>query len=334
PAALDPDSLRRALGTLPAQHDALRLRFRHTPSGWLAEFTTKAVEIPLHVEAVTEEATLAARAAELETALDLGAGPGMRAALFVDPAGGPGKLFLTIHHLAVDGVSWRPLLEDLETAYEQLHQGQPLNLPAKSSSFKAWAEGLLTLARTDAIQQEWPFWQAQLAGPRLTAMSGHGTIGETKHQHRALDAERTSAFLHEIGSRYNSNANDALLAALSLAFAHELDWPGFTGMVEGHGREEQLHDEADLSRTVGWFTTHYPVHLQLPPRDGYGEALKAVKEQLRRIPNSGIGYGLNRYLGDKQAESEPDILFNYLGQFERTLPQSNLFQLDRPLQAG
>lgn len=134
---------------------------------------------------------------------------------------------------------------------------------------------------------------------------------------------------------YNTNINDALLTAAALAFAPGSENGRLSITLEGHGREEEVVSGVDLTRTVGWFTTHYPVHLETPNSEP-GAALKAIKEQLRQVPSKGLSYGVLRYLGSDSPltdQPEPEVLFNYLGQFERSLPPSELFKLVRPLQA-
>ncbi len=164
-----------------------------------------------------------------------------------------------------------------------------------------------------------------------------GVSAETPRvYHHALSASHTDALLHEIGGVYNTTVNDALLTAVALAFATLTEQAALELTVEGHGREEDLLPDADLSRSVGWFTSQFPLRLQLPDR-AVGRALKAVKEQLRHLPDSGIGYGPLRYLRPDSplaATPQPQVLFNYLGHFERALPDSDLFSLAKPLQAS
>lgn len=335
PANIDETALRQALQVLPAQHDALRLSFQQTASGWQQLISNTMPAVPLSIFDSIDAAEMEATAVRLEGEIDLAAGGLIQTALFKPADGQACQLFLTIHHLVIDGVSWRPLLEDLEQAYQLKRDGKLLNLPAKSSSYKHWSEGLARLAQSETTLNEWSYWQQQLDGPQLELTKTTGSqVAEAKSIERALTVAQTNALLNEIGGRYNTNINDALLTGLSLAFSGEMGWNSFAAIVEGHGREEHLVEQTDLSRTVGWFTTQYPVNLKLPANQTPGSVLKSVKEQLRQLPNHGLGYGLNRFLSQNIEGTEPNILFNYLGQFERSLPSSDLFKLERPLQAG
>jgi non-ribosomal peptide synthase protein (TIGR01720 family) len=152
-----------------------------------------------------------------------------------------------------------------------------------------------------------------------------------------LDASRTQALLLDVPAAYNTNMNEALLTAWAQAWVSEMGETEVSVVLEGHGREEAVVGEVDLTRSVGWFTTQYPVHLSVTGADNPGQALRAVKERLRRVPDNGLGYMLLRYLhpgAPLASMPEPQILFNYLGQFERALPASSMFSLVRPLQAG
>jgi non-ribosomal peptide synthase protein (TIGR01720 family) len=152
-----------------------------------------------------------------------------------------------------------------------------------------------------------------------------------------LSADETQALLHKVHTAYNTNVVDLLVTAWAQAFGSFSGTDTVSLTMEGHGRETEVIGDVDLSQTVGWFTTHYPVNMQLEDAWNPGVMLVQVKEQLRRIPNHGLGYGMLRYLrGDEvlSAQPTPPVLFNYLGQFERALPASDLFSLASPLQAS
>jgi non-ribosomal peptide synthase protein (TIGR01720 family) len=236
-------------------------------------------------------------------------------------------LLLIIHHLVVDGVSWRILLEDITTAYQQLERTEAIQLPPKTTSFKDWAIKQKEYGLSPALEQELDYWLAQSSSDttRIPVDYPDGieanTEGSTSEISVFLSAEETCVLLQEVPSVYNTQINDVLLTALVQTFAR---WTGDRSLLlelEGHGREE-LFKDVDLSRTVGWFTTIYPVLLQLGEADSPGVALKSIKEQLRCIPNRGIGYGIMRYLSlnadtrkQLQALPTPKVRFNYLGQF-------------------
>ncbi|HHK4011944.1 TPA: condensation domain-containing protein, partial [Pseudomonas aeruginosa] len=253
---LDGDRLGRALERLQAQHDALRLRFREERGAWHQAYAEQAGEPLWRRQAGSEEALLAL-CEEAQRSLDLEQGPLLRA-LLVDMADGSQRLLLVIHHLAVDGVSWRILLEDLQRLYADLDA----DLGPRSSSYQAWSRHLHEQA--GARLDELDYWQAQLhdAPHALPCENPHGAL-ENRHERKfvlTLDAERTRQLLQEAPAAYRTQVNDLLLTALARATCR---WSGDASVLvqlEGHGRED-LGEAIDLSRTVGWFTSLFPLRL-------------------------------------------------------------------------
>jgi amino acid adenylation domain-containing protein/non-ribosomal peptide synthase protein (TIGR01720 family) len=342
PPTLEPGWVQRVVQQLLVHHDALRLRFTPEGSGWRQVQSGLEEAVPFGVvdlsELVVEEqpAALEGVAAEQQGSLNLSSGPLLRVVLFKLGVQRPGRLLIVIHHLVVDGVSWRVLLEDFQRAYQQLRWGQALELPPKTTAFKAWAERLMGYGRSKAVREELDYW---LGGsrPEVTLLprdylcdESANTVASAAHVSVALSEEQTRALLQEVPPVYHTQINDVLLTALVQSMA---PWTGAGSLLldlEGHGREE-LFAEVNLSRTVGWFTTLFPVCLELGA-EPLGEALKAVKEQLRSIPKGGIGYGLLRYVHPDtgvraalQALPQAEISFNYLGQLDQTLSESSLF---------
>jgi non-ribosomal peptide synthase protein (TIGR01720 family) len=333
PEALDLNILENALRALTSHHDALRLRFTNETGSWKqANAGVEAEDIFsrydmsfLPVE--EQQAALKTTIAELQGSLDLSRGPLLRAAHFYLGAGRPGRLLLAVHHLAVDGVSWRILLEDIEKAYADLRRGAPVSLPPKTTSFQEWARSLAEYARSVEVEAEASFWLSVLDKPPkripVDFTDGCNTEGSARMVTTSLSVAETQQLLHEVPAAYNTQINDVLLTALSQTFSH---WTGDRALLvdlEGHGREEII-EHVDISRTVGWFTSLFPVLLAVEPGDRPGEALKAIKEQLRRIPNHGVGYGVLRFLSGETALSkslqtlpQAAIQFNYLGQFNQ-----------------
>ncbi|MGY1880771.1 non-ribosomal peptide synthase/polyketide synthase [Pseudomonas reactans] len=322
---LDAATLTQALQALLVHHDALRSRFVEGAQGWQGLFRaaehhqadTVLWQSTLHgVEALT------ALAEEAQRSLDLDQGPLMRAVL-VQLDDGSQRLLLVIHHLVVDGVSWRILLEDLQTAYRQLAAGTPVALPAKTSSTRDWAQRLQQYAQGEALTQELAWWQAQLHGAEADLPSAKpGASLSNRHIGSAtthLDGSHTRRLLQDAPAAYRTQINDLLLTALARVIGR---WTGHDSTLirlEGHGRED-LFEDIDLTRTVGWFTSLYPV--KLTPASTLADSLKGIKEQLRAIPDKGIGFGALRYLGQPDVRDalarlpQPRITFNYLGQFD------------------
>ena len=341
---LDRALLETALQEVSRHHDSLRLRFVRENGGWKQFYSATDQPVPLEVFEVGQEPaesqceTIESAAATAQAKLNLQTGPTWRVAYFDRGEAQPGRLLVVVHHLAVDGISWRPLLEDIETAYTQLAQGLPAQLPAKTTSFQRWAEALEEYAKSDSLRQELHYWEeaGDLDSAARTIPALRGSTDAINHEGAArtllssLSPGETLALLQQVPAVYNTQINDALLTAFAEAWRRSSGNGTLFTNVEGHGRENLLED-VDLSRTIGWFTSIFPVRLELPMIETTwqpGEALKSIKEQLRRIPQRGIGYGLLRYLGtDRRLHGfpEPPVVFNYLGQFDQVLGNSRMF---------
>jgi non-ribosomal peptide synthase protein (TIGR01720 family) len=326
------DLLEKSLERLIEHHEALRLRFEREPQGWqqtiAAHETHKILEridlSSLMSDAQTTEIEKSADKAQ--SSLDLSDGPIIRAVYFDRGTVQPHRLLIVIHHLAVDGVSWRILLDDLQRIYEQLQRGEDVKLPPKTLSFKRWSELLHAYAQSETVLRELEYWTTQVhrdAGKLPLDRAGNNSGESARSLTVALTAEETRLLLQEVPSAYRTQINDVLLAALAQALSEWTRNERVLVDLEGHGRED-IVDDCDLSRTVGWFTTIFPVLLEVSNAAGPGETLKSVKEQLRRVPNRGIGYGLLRYLRrdetvSSQLEKLPraQVSFNYLGQLDQ-----------------
>ncbi|HEV2150123.1 MAG TPA: amino acid adenylation domain-containing protein, partial [Longimicrobiaceae bacterium] len=337
---LDPGALAAALAHLLAHHDALRLRFARAGEGWRQWYAPAEGGAPFeqldlaHVPDAELEAALQAEGTRVQAGLALENGPVFRAALF-DLGSRGQRLLVAVHHLVVDGVSWRVLLEDLETAYRQAARGERLALPPKTTSLRKWAERLAEHTRRGGFDAEMGYWtrEARLHAPALpTDRAGDDTEASAATVEVALTAAETRALLQEVPAAYRTQVNDALLAALARAFQA---WTG-SGLLavelEGHGHED-LFPDVDLSRTVGWFTTLYPVLLDVRGADGVRGALRAVREELRAVPGRGIGYGALRWLGGEETRARlaalppAEVRFEYLGRFDGSVSGDTLFRL-------
>jgi len=312
--ALRPDVdhtvLRRAVSALLEHHDALRMRFRHD-GGWSQENApVSAVDILQVVR--TDDVEQVADA--VHASFSLAEGPLLKAVLFDGP---DPKLLLVAHHLVVDGVSWRILLDDLETGYDHGDLG------AKTTSFRDWSLRLNSYAEEGAFDTELPFWSRTNDTP--IPVDHDRTGGGVDSVSVLLDAADTDALLRGAPTTYRTGVNDVLLAACAWALSQ---WTGAERVsvdLEGHGREE-LFDDVDLARTVGWFTTMFPVCLDVPT-GGWRDVVKSVRRQMRAVPGNGLGYGALRYLtGRLPAGPQPQVSFNYLGQFDSGGTESGLYR--------
>ncbi|MGO4443554.1 amino acid adenylation domain-containing protein [Mycobacterium sp. 2YAF39] len=323
PAGVTEDDAVVVLQALLDRHATLRLRADDDEAGgWsLAVPEPGSVDAGdcVHVvDALTDDALVEAR-----SRLNPAAGS-MLSALWVTSTS---QLVLMIHHLAVDGVSWRILLEDINIAWAQHHSGQSIELPTGGTSFQRWASLLEEHAHSSEVVDHAAAWRQVEAIPSaLPAVQPEDTYVSAGQLPVSLNVETTRSLLGEVPAAFHAGVQDILLIALGLAVAEFLgtgDAPiGFD--VEGHGRNEELDSNVDLSRTVGWFTTKYPVSLALGELSwaqvvagdaALGPVVKDAKEQLRALPD-GLTYGLLRYLNPDVdlGGADPAIGFNYLGR--------------------
>jgi non-ribosomal peptide synthase protein (TIGR01720 family) len=265
-------------------------------------------------------------------------GPLFKAVLFHLGPPRRARLLFIAHHLVVDGVSWRILLEDVQRAY--LHEaGVPSIAWQKTTSIKQWTEAAQAMADSETVLDQLAFWAKQISsqesGFPFDDPEGDRTEASAETWPVLFTAGETDALLREAPAAYRTQVNDLLLAALAQTFHR---WTGQDHLLldlEGHGREPFVPG-TDLSRTVGWFTSIFPLLLRLP-QGSMGEVVKGIKEQLRAVPSGGVGYGLLRYLSQYLSQhpdaarlrerSSPQICFNYLGQLDRGRSEQTLFEL-------
>ncbi|MFW9336523.1 amino acid adenylation domain-containing protein, partial [Paenibacillus polymyxa] len=331
----DEAALRTAMDQMVSHHDALRIVFRPTEHGYEAWnraisegelYTLERIDFSYESEV---SAAIEAKANEIQAGIHLSEGPLVKLGLFHCPDGD--HLLMAIHHLVVDTVSWRILFEDLTTAYEQALNGQAARLPHKTDSFRTWAEGQSHYANGPEMAAELAFWQEVEQGvyeplPKDESPS-HSLNKDSELMTVTWTAQETEQLLKQAHRAYNTDMNDLLLTALGLAIHR---WAGIERVLvnlEGHGRESIL-PELDITRTVGWFTTQFPVVLDMSVGQDLSQRIKQVKEGLRRIPQKGIGYGMLRYLSaaceQERFVTEPEISFNYLGQFDQDMQNQSI----------
>ncbi|THA26460.1 amino acid adenylation domain-containing protein [Streptomyces sp. RKND-216] len=339
PGGLREDLLTKALQTLLDHHDALRLRLHVSDAAaWRlvvrppGSVRATACLRRIDVSGLDGDfaATIGREAARAKRELDVRAGTMVRLLWLDAGQDTPGRLMLMGNHLSVDGVSWRILVPDLSSAYEAFEAGDEPRLQPVETSLRQWSRALSTQANEDERLAELPLWTEMLAapGPELAKRPLDPVRDTTAHARShvlTFGAERARHLFTTLPAAFHCEINDVLLTALSLAVRHTLGTEGDVLIdVEGHGREPVVPG-ADLSRTVGWFTSMYPVRLApgpAAPDDGpaLGQALRRIKEQLRAIPDKGIGFGMLRYLNERTsgrlAAAPPrDIGFNYFGRF-------------------
>jgi amino acid adenylation domain-containing protein/non-ribosomal peptide synthase protein (TIGR01720 family) len=322
---VDTSALRIALAALLEHHDALRMRFERVEDQWRQyNATVEPIDVLERrdlsdMDPKGQRAAIEHIAAEVQASFDLGHGPLLKATLFDLGVTQRPLLFVAVHHLVVDGVSWRILLEDLNTAYLQLTGGKTVTLQPKTTSFRQWAHQLTEHARTGGFDDEIEYWigvTRECVGTVPVDAHAANTVTSMRSLTVRLNEDDTSALLQQVPAVYRTQVNDVLLSALGRALSRWTKRDRVLIDLEGHGREE-LFSDVELSRTVGWFTSIFPVALTMPTEGDWGGVLKSVKEQLRAVPRRGLGYGPLRYLGPGlTGDATPDVSFNYLGQFE------------------
>ncbi len=335
PGVLNVELLQQVIDRLLIQHDALRARYSQDESGWCQRIDEigDGTELQcfdlseLDVDQQTQSIEISA--AGIQRSLDLARGPLMRLAYFDLGSSQAGRLLIAIHHLVIDAVSWRILLEDMQNAYQQLCDGGEVELPARTTSFKLWSERLGEYASNGIAASEVDYWQAQSTRQEILLPTdfsdGINDAGSTEIVNSSLSESETRQLLTAVPRIYKTRINETLLTALWRTFSRWSDSESVAVMLEGHGREAII-DDVDLSRTLGWFTSLYPVYFQFPADIEMGELIKTVKEQLRSVPSNGMGFGMLRYLADnpdiKAAMASlpvPEVSFLYLGQFDQSL---------------
>ena len=330
PAQIDVPALETALKMLVRHHDALRLRFEWQDSQWRQSIgPPQDPELLTVIDGSALDQAVHARvkglcADALQRKFHLSKGPMIGAVLFTFGAPSQTRLLMAVHHLAMDGVSWRILLEDLQLAYRAACKNEPPKLAAKTTSFKQWAQDLKNHAHSPSIKSEINYWQKLAKAPAAEIPcdfnGGENSTGSESKISVFLDRNSTTALLAATPKPYRNKITEVLAAALAECLGQ---WTGNTYLLvdlEGHGREA-WRDDQDLSRTIGWFTTMYPV--LLAAGGGPANLLKRTKEVFRAIPNHGFGFSLLEQdpsldKRDGLAESLPQrqVLFNYLGRFE------------------
>lgn len=323
--------LRAVIAALIEHHDALRLRFEQTDDGWTQRYAGLEAIDETAVEVVEiSESEIEPACNEAQRSLKLESGKLFRVVLF--QTGTTQRLLLVAHHLVIDGVSWRILLEDIARGLDQAERGNAIDFGNKTTSYREWATRLERYSREDEAAAELAYWlNAEKSAAwelPVDRREGDNSVASTRTISVSLDAEETRALLQEVPEAYRTQINDVLLTALAKAVNK---WTGRQQVVvqmEGHGREE-LWEDVDLSRTAGWFTSLFPVLIEIDSASDVGSSLKSVKEQLRRVPNRGLVYGVLRYLTKKlnEGSKQPDLKFNYFGQLDNVLSSDSLFNL-------
>jgi len=335
-------ALKAVFTKIQEHHDALRMTYQKTAAGDIIQ-TGHGPDYPLSLvvydflgKTGSQDASdaIETKANEIQAGIDLEKGPLMKLALFRLPDGD--RLLIVVHHLVIDGISWRILFEDINALYGQYKRGESLSLPLKTDSFKHWAEELVQYANRKPFLEEKTHWTSLASRPAPVIKKDYDVdsnrLADTERLAFRLSKEETHLLLTRVHDAFGTDINDILLTALALAFHEQFGLCQLLVALEGHGREDILTD-MDISRTVGWFTSVYPVFLEVSHKNDLARKIKEIKETLHRIPNKGIGWGILKYLtdrehrGDSDFSLQPQVSFNYLGQVEAGTRQTFPFEI-------
>lgn len=313
---VQPSLVQRAVEQLVARHGMLRCRLEPTAAdgGWKQTIPLGPGgicwrEMDLRGRPIAEaEAAMAASADELQRGLSLAEGRLVAAGYFRTQD--TDRILLVIHHWAVDGISWRILIEELEAIYRSLASGAAPNLPP-AGSFRAWAQSLEAFGRSETLAQETRYWEA--VSGRLAEATLPRAAPAPERRHVVFPLELTETLRSDAMRAYGTKIEELLLAALGKAWAECVGGESLALAMEGHGRESCM-SSVEVSGTVGWFTSLWPFELRTGGT--WADRLRGVKDALRAVPERGAGYGVLRYLQRKLPPAKPRVSFNFLGTFD------------------
>ena len=326
--------LAAVLQQLLTRHDALRTTFNLENDHWTAQQLELAeIRSNLMLEEVEwtsgDPQELTQHANKIQESLDPEIGLTMKLVLFKGQ--GESRILLVIHHLVVDGVSWRIILDDLHILYHQIEEKLPLKLEPKTSSFKDWSEFLYQHAKSSALNQERVYWE-NIVSQDTYQFEKKSHIEKETYQERlvsfSLDEKTTQSLLSNCAEQYHAKVNELLLTSLILAMSRMSNDNVFAIELESHGRES-LDSQLDISQTVGWFTCMYPFIVNVDTEQSLASLVRQVKEQYRALPSNGLGYGILKYLAAEKLShtSAPELLFNYLGQLDQAIQKDSVFEV-------
>ena len=340
-AKLNSSFLNKTFNLLVSHHDALRFKYHYETQEWrqtssknITPLSIQEIDLSHILSASELTKALEEKSSLIQQSFNIEKGPLIQMALFNCGKANPQRLLIVVHHLVIDGVSWRILFDDLEKIYSDLSEGKVVTLPSKTHSYQQWAKSLKDYASSSSLKNELPYWQKIVDSTKLLPVdfnNGPATNEFSSEIIVSLTEDETTQLLKNVPKAYHTEINDILLTSLVLTLG---DWTqdySLTLSLEGHGREDIVKD-IDLSKTIGWFTSIFPVHLKIVNPQDLGESIKTIKEELRKIPHKGIGYGILAYLTQDLSfpmVSHPSMSFNYLGQWDNTFMQKNLFTFSK-----
>ncbi len=339
---IDIEILKLAVEALVEHHDMLRARFRIEGGAWTQNIIERAGAAPVLAFDLTAtaqpelEAKQRECAGQVQASLDIERGPVLRIGV-MKRGSQPDLIVAALHHLVVDAVSWRAVLDDLDRAYELAYRGKPITFPPKTTSYKYWANRMRAIADDAALRVDFDYWRKRKRVLRLPMENrGQNTVESSDSFVVSLDASKSSALID--GSQYGHGAHllDVMMTALAESLGEWTQQRHVAINLELHGREH-VFDDVDLSRTSGWFTSVFPVHIAFGDQQDLAERFQHVADQIHEARRHGVAYGLLRYVaGNAHANSEmmpplADVSLNYMGALDRLATPGKWFTPSSPM---
>lgn len=336
---LDEGKIKEVFQKLQEHHDALRMICKCNEGKY--SLYNKGIDnfpVSLNIYNLKNETgakeKLISYSNHIQRSIDIENGPLMKLGLFHLDDGD--RLLIVIHHLVIDGVSWRIIFEDIESLYKQAKRGDKLTLPFKSISFMDWSNKLIKYAKSSKLLKEKSYWneigKQEIISLEKDIDDENFNNNDLDSMQFILDETTTNNLLTKTNQAYGTAINDILLCGLGYGIKKTFGNEKVIIFLEGHGRED-IFPNTNLSRTIGWFTSLYPVLLDMKYKHNLSMQLKFVKESLHQIPEKGIGYGVLKYLTPLELkenikfDNKHQIEFNYLGQFDSDLKQMSQFSV-------
>ncbi len=324
--------LEKIIGKLVDHHDAFRLQFEKKDNKWEQYYSVQDGKLDYENLQTTSQEKLSETITEIcsqyQKSLQLNDGSLIRFVFIETPDNEKdNRLFIVAHHLVIDAVSWRVLLDDIGECLTQLTEETELNLGTKGSSYRQFNSALIKYAQSTAMEAQIPYWENVANGLvqlPVDMEAEKSLLKDVKHFKISLDEDITQLLVKEANKAYNTEINDLLLSGLASSIGKHFNMSKIMVGLEGHGRED-IFNTIDVTGTIGWFTSFYPLQIDINNVNDTSDLIKSTKEQLRLIPDKGMGYGVLRYFHPSEkvrttlANVPWDIGFNYLGQFDNTM---------------
>ena len=305
-------------------HDVFRIRYKLENGQYLQEYTDNcSIEVEekeISLEDIPEDAT------NVQSSLNIFDGPLVKVVLY-QCKNSTQRLLIVAHHLVIDGVSWRILIDDIESIYKSFLDSGRVALPAKTNSYRQWGSALMDYATSEEGKKEEKYWLDVEKSIKPTFLPSDfdkcADDAGCDGIEISLNETETQRLIQDAPKKYDTQINDILLTALTLAAGDVSGSYEFSFSLEGHGREDVIG--LDVSRTIGWFTSLFPVFLKVTDSNDLESCINEVKNALRQIPNKGIGYGIIKSYSDVLKGNLPRISFNYLGQWDTSDSDTTVF---------